>query len=454
MAAKEEDSEAAILLLQKEFKERFRPEGYIVSLPKETEKAQLASLGIPAEILARCGMENKIDPESVYGKLPRPANLNTKCFISVPKEDYQSIVKKFWNGGFLFRTEETLNKDGTVRCFALRVSAMGEIIEVRRAREGPDVLNLAMVEFEQSKNGDKRHSSCFSPSMCDYVSIAEIQLLGARILHHFLRSCAWAVPKWVVSYGISCCIMPQYSKKRFMNDQIDLKLIQADLTRNFPAALADPTLDIDSPGEDFFKNLLDGIVEILEAMREHVLAGELYREIAEVYVTYELLDAGKQFKRAQKYPEALENLGKALYLYGKSNQGIWNLKDEYTVSLIIQMLSFYDEFCSTLKLARFGAGSYMASPKGKMSPTLATLVYCAKVTPKTPQAKQNLMLNHLIWNTYIQPKYTSRQGAKKILVKAFQSSTVNGFEDAILSALKPKPIPMPPVHPDSFLNTC
>ena len=62
----------------------YKPDNVDSSACNEEEK--LASLGVPGHIMTHYGLKNRIDPASVYGKLPCPVKLSTELPFPVDND--------------------------------------------------------------------------------------------------------------------------------------------------------------------------------------------------------------------------------------------------------------------------------------------------------------------------------------------------------------------------------
>jgi hypothetical protein len=96
-----------------------------------------------------------------------------------------------------------------------------------------DNVTLMSGEFHTLES-DKATSLHLHPTLEELLDSSEVDLLTARIMHHFLRSYAYLIPVRNIEELMISRLATALTSKKCKEEFLDWKILQADLTLNLP----------------------------------------------------------------------------------------------------------------------------------------------------------------------------------------------------------------------------
>jgi hypothetical protein len=213
-----------------------------------------------------------------FQQLKRPGTLPGKNRISLENHKVQAWVNKIWNGECVYYAfpNDGDGQDGESPCVELAVTTT-------------DNKTLMSCDVHALKS-DKWTRIMLHPMLQELLDSSEVDLLTARMMHHFLRSYAYLIPAenvWEVM--TSPKIHSPLTSKKCKEEFLDWQILRADLTLNLPAMT---TTTSDDDMADSINSALCEVGGALASMSRWEEAALLFVEIG---------DAFKKNKKAYEY---------------------------------------------------------------------------------------------------------------------------------------------------------
>jgi len=404
-----------------------------VPLPIEKVERPLAVLGIAPSIVSKIELKGKIESESAYGRLPRPASLPSVPFpFSAESGEVQAILRKFWDGDFCFETKETDDDDDI---------EIGDFYIKAWTRDDPMTLNVTIKVT--------RTDTFFSYNIAPRHVLVDksLKTLALRALHLIFRQYGFMLCKrW--RHAIFDLVDTGYHRiKKNLVAKLDLRLTRLDLLHN-----------LSNDSQERYIGIIS-VSNVLNVSRPLTVSAALLQESVSVfsikdpqYASLLYAYAAGLYSTTEKHDDALTCCVKAARLHGKL---FWMSHAKQEQDYLLQQ-TLDTCFRMELEAARFRirAEKKVLSLNEKLSQTLLLLMSFANILPKDDSSGESFYQSLLSskgiisWRKHMKHKYTVTKAAMNLLVKAFDSGTVIGFREKILSALKPKEIlgdtdPMP-----------
>jgi len=387
----------------------------------------LPCLGVWPAVLSTYGYVNRINPNSVYGKLQRPAMSELPCRISAKTKDAQALVMKFWNGDFGIQIEKYEEVDGKIDFTMIAHACLHDKKEPIATG-----VKIALVGHE----GAAEVLTNVGLNVRPFLDGIDEETLGARIFHLFIRQNGFLFP-WKFLQTSFLVLNGEFGgSKQWLAAMLDVRMIQVDLMLN---------LSCHNP-DDIYSRMFD-VSTALSSCKRFEEAGWLCNEIARGGEALERTTlpiptvyaaAGCALRLAKRTEESLEIYIKSLCKSIDRETSGWALDDgtEPMNQHVLSVLATSRELDGRHKLARRGVAGYLMTSEEKLYPTLLVLLSLASFKTNKANWDDLLRADRGPWKDWLKPWYRASKGAKQILMQAFECTTLAGFTEKLLSALQ------------------
>jgi hypothetical protein len=368
-----------------------------------------------------------------FQQLKRPGKLPGKNRIALENKKVQAWVNKIWNGECVYYAtpNDGNEQDGMSPCVKLAVTTT-------------DNETLMSGEFHALES-DGSSRLTLHPMLQDLLDSSEVDLLTARMMHHFLRSYAYLIPAQNVwELMTSSNLHTPLTSKKCKEEFLDWQILRADLTLNLPMTT--------TSDDDMARSINTTLCKVAGALASL----SRWEEAALLFV--EIGDAFKKNEKAYEYAsdaflytgnphKSLEMMLKHLGRLGEHHSNPDVNQEPYSEQL--GKLLFVHHALYEASLSQHNRNSLVVSKEDVMLAVgyIALLrVAGYKVLEATNFDFEEYMgITRAAARTMLKDKWLKPKHAKQALLKLLKSKSIESYKHILSQALRTN-TPLPLAH--------
>lgn len=377
----------------------------------------------------REGAANRVKPDSVYGKLPRPAVISppNKKFPKTTNEIARQIYIAMFAGNFYGQWVKPRGEaDDEENRFILMAGATQPVLEpfsidpllsISTWKGFVETYGLVCPTISINVDNDEFRAA---------FSVGDKARLCHRLMHLYVRRFGIQLPPNSL-HNVCGVLSEEYIKKQWYEGVLDICIIYVDIALNGRS------------DELNVERYLQRIGETLESLGKFQEAAQLYTEMAGMEYCNDdwnlqatLHDcAGLAYKRAKEYNNAELAYVKALHLHSTSSD-TWDINSDSATCLLTNILMLYYSW------GRENTSSArLATSTERMESILTGILFCAGFKAGLGGISEHMItFNGPNEKKLMRRAFRTRAGAMGVLNRASANASIAQFREEVLSCCR------------------
>jgi hypothetical protein len=362
-----------------------------------------------------------------FQQLKRPGKLPGKCRISLENKAAQAWVNKIWNGECVYYATPSDEQDGA--CVTLAVTTT-------------DNVTLAAGEFHTLES-DKATSLNLHPTLQGLLDSSEVDLLTARMMHHFLRSYAYMIPVYNIEELLVSRLATALTSKKCKEEFLDWQILRADLTLNLPPMTTTDDMD------EAIESDLCGVACALVSMSRWEEAALLLAEIGDVFKknTNSYDQASDAFLYAGKPHASFEMMLKHLGRLGEHHPNFDVNQEPYSEQLGRLLMVHHALYEASL--SQHNRNNLLVLKEDVTFAVGYIALLCVAGHNALEVAnfdfEEFMGITRAAARTMLKDKWQKPKHAKQALLKLLKSKSIDAYKNILSQALRPNTL-LPLAH--------